>query len=522
MGHAATLKDFIDRAARRFPEREAISCAGGEFTFAQLKERTGRLCASLYDLGLKAGDRVAVLMQNCHQHLELLHGVPAGGLTIVPLNWRLAPPELQYVLDDCQARALFVSKEFAPKVEGIRKGLATLQHVVLVDDTKPGYLRYEELIDSAPGLPSVKIGEHDMAYILYTSGTTGFPKGAVLTHRNVIESGVGMVLSIYQGMGADESVLILTPLYHVAGTVMAMTALVSGASTVLMKKAEIPEIFETIQRKKVTRTAVVPFIVYHMLEYPEGHRYDLSSLRTVVYAAAPMPVPLLKRAIERFGYVFAQGYGLTETGPSGTALTIAEHQTALETGKEQILSSAGREMLLCDVRVVDGQGKELPPGEVGEVIIRSPGVMKEYWNNPEATRESLKDGWLYTGDMGRFDEEGYLYLVDRKRDMVITGGENVYPKEVENVLFQHPAVADSAVIGTPDPEWGEKVVAVIVVRPGHSLTAQELIGYCRQRLAGYKCPKLVHFVDELPRNPSGKVLKTELRQQFGGVTTGPR
>jgi acyl-CoA synthetase (AMP-forming)/AMP-acid ligase II len=236
----------------------------------------------------------------------------------------------------------------------------------------------------------------------------------------------------------------------------------------------------------------------------------------VIYAGAPTPVPLLKRALDCFGYIFVQGYGLTETGPSGTVLTAEEHRQAVENGKEHILASVGREMLYCDVRVVDDAGRRLPVNEIGEVTIRSTSVMKAYWGNPEATSQALKQGWFYTGDMGWFDDEGYLYLADRKKDMIISGGENVYPSEVEKILFQHPSVADCTIIGLPDPEWGEKVTAVVVLQPGEQENPEQLTQFCRASLAGYKCPKVVHFVEDLPRNPSGKVLKNDLRRELVG------
>ena len=510
-----TIRAAIDRAAHRFPDKEAIRCTT-KLTFAEFKNRTRNLASSLYRLGLKPGDRVAVFMQNCHQNLELLHGLPAGGLTVVPLNWRLTGSEVEYVLEDCQARALFVSDAFYPLVEGIRPNLKTLQHIVAVGHEGDGLLSYEELTGSDSESKEVAIHEDDRACILYTSGTTGFPKGAVLTHRNLIDSALLGIGFSAAGVSHRDNALIFVPLYHVAGTVTATIALLSGARTVLMKTVDIPKIFETVQSERITRMIVVPFIMHHMVEFPQKDQYDLSSLKTVVYAGAPTPVPLLKKALDCFGYIFVQGYGLTETGPSGTVLTAEEHREAVEKGKEHILGSAGREMLHCDVRVVDDSGGRLPANEIGEVVIRSTSVMKEYWGKPEVTAQAIRDDWFYTGDMGRFDDEGYLYLVDRKKDMIISGGENVYPSEVERVLFRHPSVADCTVIGLPDTEWGEKVTAVVVLKLGTGEDPAQITQFCRASLAGYKCPKAVHFVEALPRNPSGKVLKKNLRQELGG------
>ena len=523
-----TLGRLIDRAARRHAAREWVVCGTERHAYAALAERTARLAGALRARGCAPGDRIAVLSMNCHRALELLHGLPAAGLVAVPLNFRLTGVELEYILRDSGARALFAGSDFLETVLPLAARLPELREIVVLDGAADATgaraaaasappASYETLLAeggeadrAAPG-----IGEDDPAFIMYTSGTTGFPKGAVLSHRNVIDAahwGVGH--SAFAGIGPEDRVLVPVPLYHVAGTVTALCALLAGATAVLMRRPDIGELFSTVERERVTRMTVVPFLVQAMVESSGAERRELGSLQSVLYAGAPMPVPVLERAIERFGPRFVQAYGLTETGPSGTVLTATEHRRAIETGKREILSSVGREMLHCDVEVTDDAGRALPAGEIGEVRIRGSSVTSGYWNNQKATAESLRDGWFLTGDMGRFDAEGYLYLVDRKKDMIVSGGENVYPKEVETVLHEHPAVVDCAVLGLPDDRWGERVTAVVVTTA--EVEAGDLIAHCRERLAGFKCPKDVRFVEALPRNPSGKVLKRELRETLAG------
>jgi long-chain acyl-CoA synthetase len=509
-----TLRDLLDRAARRHAGRPAI-LGPTRLTHVELRERARRFAAALRGLGIEPGARVALLMRNCAEYLELLHGLPAGGFVVVPLNWRLAEPELAAILRDADASVLVTSEEYLPRASKLCALPPPLCSITTAPGRRDGHLSYDELVAAAPDEWLGKVAPDDVAYILYTSGTTGAPKGVVLTHRSVVHSAVlGVAHDVFQDLSHDDRFLVFVPLYHSAGTVTAVAALAFGAAVYPMASFEVDEVFAIIARERITRMTAVPFVLFHMVEYPADRPVDTSSLQTILYAGAPTPVPTLIKAIERFGPVFAQAYGLTESGPSGTALSIDAHRAALASGRTDILASAGREMIHCDVRIVDDAGRALETGAIGEVAIRSSSVMREYWRQPEATRHALQDRWLRTGDIGHMDGEGYLHLIDRKKDMIITGGENVYPAEVEKVLAEHPALAEAAVFGVPDPEWGERIAVAFVPRSGARLAVEDLVGFCRERLAGYKCPRLVRQVESLPRNPSGKVLKRELRRLF--------
>jgi fatty-acyl-CoA synthase len=475
-----TLGDIPRRNARRFPRKPAF---GGR-TWAEVDARVNRLANAL---DVAPGERVAILAHNDPRYLETYWALAKLGAIAVPLNFRLLSDERAALLAHADVSGMIVGPEY-PGTAGwtLRFG----------DE-------YEALLErSSPEPPGDGPGADDPFAIMYTSGTTGLPKGAVVTHGN-LESNVYNQAIADKADPSDVN-LTVTPLYHMGALFMATTYTALGCTNPILERFEPGEVLAAIERERATTCLLVPTMLNSLLHAPTFGDHDLSSLRLVFYGGGPMPLPVLRRAIETIGCSFTQGYGLTET-IEATFLVAADH--ALDAGDR--LASAGREAVNAEVRVVDFEGTELPPGERGEIVIRSPSVIREYWRAPEATAAAIQDGWFHTGDIGRRDEDGYLYVVDRLKDVIISGGENVYPKDVEDVLYTHPAVDEVAVIGTPDEHWGEVVTAVVVTR--ETVAAEELLEHCRERLAGYKRPRLVRFVDALPRNPSGKILKRELR-----------
>lgn len=497
------VDDLLLRNARLYPQREGLVFAGKRFTYQRMGDRVLRLGQALLHLGVKSGERVAVLSGNHHAFVELYFGVPHVGAVLTTINYRLQPPEVAYILNDCGARLLFVEDRFYGLVEPILKS-TPVEHAVVIGESKGQ--DYESLIAAASAKPAgVARTPEDVCFQLYTSGTTGNPKGAMTTHKNWIFDCVGCALAV--GMTSKDRYLIAPPLYHAAAGVATVFCMVNGVPITLMKDF-VPDLVPVlIEQERCTRALLVPVMINFVLQSPEVKKRDLSSLLSVVYGAAPITESLLHAARETLQCDFWQAFGQTESVAVLTMLAPEEHEG-------ERLKSCGREILFCEVKVVDEEERELPPGEIGEIIARGPMVMKGYYNLPEETAKTLRGGWLHTGDMGCKDEAGFVYIKDRKKDMIISGGENIYPAEVENALAKHPAVLEAAVIGVPDEKWGESVLAVAVKKPGQEVSSEELVRFCRDHLAHYKCPQRVAFSDALPRNPSGKVLKTVLREPY--------
>jgi long-chain acyl-CoA synthetase len=478
------LGDIPRRNARRFPRKPAF--AG--YTWAEVDARVNRLANAL---DVAPGERVAILAENDHRYLETYWALSKRGAIAVPLNYRLLEDELARLVAHAEVSGMFVGPGY--------RGMSGWT-IAFGDD-------YEALLErSSTEPPSGGPGADDPFAIMYTSGTTGLPKGAVVTHGN-LES------NVYNQAIADKADpgdvnLTVTPLYHMGALFRATTYTALGCSNPILERFEPAGVLAAIERERATTCLLVPTMLRMVLDDPSFGEHDLSSLRLVFYGGGPMPPPVLRRAIDAIGCGFTQGYGLTET-IEATFLVADDHALDGEPARERRLASAGREAVNAEVRVVDADGRDLPPGEIGEILIRSPSVIREYWRAPELTAQTIVDGWFHTGDAGYRDEDGYLFVVDRIKDVIISGGENVYPKDVEEVLYAHPAVAEVAVIGTPDETWGEVVTAVVV--PRGPVEAEALIEHCRTRLAGYKRPRAVRFTDALPRNPSGKILKRELR-----------
>jgi acyl-CoA synthetase (AMP-forming)/AMP-acid ligase II len=499
-----TLAGFLREHARTDPDRTAIDDGRQVFTYGDLDRRSSQAAQALRAAGVRPQDRVALLDKNGVEFFDLLFGCSKLGAVDVTLNWRLTPPELAFVLEHSQARVLVVGEEFAPLVEQIVPAGVT---VVRGGAEYDGWLAAQPADD-----PAVAGAGDDVVMQLYTSGTTGRPKGAMLTNDNVwsLVSQTAPVLDL----GPSSQHLVVMPLFHIGGSGLALMGLYAGCRTVLKRDFVPADVIATLRGERITNALFVPAMLNVLTTVPGAADAPYPDLRSIVYGASPITEDVLQRAMTTFGCGFVQVYGLSETSGLVSTLSAQDHQPGPR--RSQLLRSAGRPYPWVEVQVVDVMTEQvLPPGQVGEVWTRSPSVMKGYWRQPDATEEVMAaDGWFRTGDAGYLDEQGYLYLTDRLKDMIVSGGENVYPAEVENVLAGHPAVADVSVIGVPDERWGETVKAVVVAAPGAELDPADLIRHARAALAGFKCPTSVDVVDVLPRNPSGKVLKRELRAPY--------
>jgi acyl-CoA synthetase (AMP-forming)/AMP-acid ligase II len=509
------VSDIPEIAAHHAADKPALLFQDRRWTFAQLRDRSWQLSNALLTLA-KPHDRVAILAENCPEYTEAYYGVPGAGMGLVFLNYRLAPRELVYILNDSAPSVLLVQPKYLETIRKIRPELTSVQHVVVIGDGAADAFAYEELIARGkPHAPPVRPDENDLAWLLYTSGTTGLPKGAMLSHRNLLAA---MLNAMSGGAEAppDEICLFMFPQFHVAGYVMPMYHL-RNWPVVLLDVFDAVNFLKAVERHRVTSAPIAPTMLAMLLENPETQKYDLSSLRSLGYGASSMPLEVLRRARRQWpGVGFATGFGMTELAGNVMSLSKDDHERAAEQDLE-ILRSVGRQMPLARVRVLLEDNSDAPPNVPGEIVVKGDQVLTGYWNNEKATKESFIDGWFRTGDVGRWDENGYLYIVDRKKDMILTGGENVYPREVEEVLYTHPAIVEAAVIGIPDPKWGESVVAVLHVRDSEPAPA-EIIAFCKERIASYKKPRFVAFVAELPKNASGKVLKRELRARIADGT----
>lgn len=486
-------------------------------SWRELNARACRLANALRKLGLQRGDRVALLARNSHQWVEALFGLAKIGAVSVTVNYRLTAPEVEYIVNDAGARAILCGASEAETARTVANKVDSVRWLIGVNGAAgSGIEEYEALLASGEASePQLEapLSFHEPAMLLYTSGTTGFPKGAVYTHGSLL---VGMFVHVHAiGSRRTHRVLLPSPLYSAAGIAGIYCAVFVGSQIALLN-FEAQLALDTIQRERITFTNLVPTTIQMLLAREDIGNYDLSSLEVLLYGGSPIPEPVLRNALVRLpNCSFRQTFAATETGCSGTVLEPREHREALENpALAQRLLSCGRPQVCVDVQVFGEDGQVLPPGEVGEIGVRTEANMIGYWNNPEATARAIRDGWVFTGDLARLDEDGYVYLVDRKNDLIVSGALNVYPSEVERVLFTHPAVYECAVIGVPSEQWGEAVKAIVVVRAGRTLTETELLTHCEGQLAGFKKPKSVEFVAKLPRNLTGKILRRELREQY--------
>jgi len=475
-------------------------------SYGELWLRANRVANGLSALGLQPRSRVAILTGNNDFFFEIWLGAALGNFVLAPINARLAPPEVAFIVNDSQAKVLFVDEPFlgltadiAESLTGIRETISFGPHTEwpAYPEWRDGQASDHRQKSIDPGMTTVQ---------MYTSGTTGFPKGVELNHSS-------MLACIRSMMGQEawapgEVALVTAPLFHTAGSAWAGCALQSGGTIVLLREVTAAAILQTIEANAVTQALLVPAVIQMVLQLPECATTDFSSLKRMLYGASPIPVPVLRRAVETFGCEFEQGYGLTETVGPVAMLRPADHVG------DRKMQSCGKAVPGVEIRVVDSDGQDCATGDVGEIIVAGVQVMNGYWRRPDDTADAIQNGWLHTGDAGFFDSDGYLYIHDRLKDMIVSGAENVYPAEVERVLAEFPGVAEVAVIGVPDERWGEAVKAVVVEEPGTTLVGKDIIEYARQHIAHFKCPKSVDIINSLPRNPSGKVLKKELRKPY--------
>jgi long-chain acyl-CoA synthetase len=507
-----TIADLVRVHGRERPDKPAITFEGRTVTFADLDRRSNQVANALAAEGVGAADRVAILDKNSLEYFELLFGGAKVNAANVAVNWRLAPPEIAQILEDSDAKVLVVGQEFAPVLDAIADGLTAAKKIVVVGG-HAGYDAYEEWVDAQPATDTgIEAAPDDVGFQLYTSGTTGLPKGVMLTHDNLFS--LLPVAVPDWGFREDGVNLVAMPLFHIGGSGYATVGLFVGCHTILMREVDPAAMLALIPERRVTNMFAVPAVLQFMLMVPGVNEMDFSSLETVVYGASPISVEVLAGSIKTFGCNFIQAYGMTETTGAIVCLMPEDHD--VDGPNAHRLRAAGKALAGVELRIVDPDtGEDAKTGEVGEIWARTRQNMKGYWKKPDETANTVTpDGWLKTGDAGYLDDDGYLYIHDRVKDMIITGGENVYPAEVENCLMSHPGVADVAAFGIPSERWGETVQALVVKAAGADPTPEEIIAFARERLAHFKCPTAVGFVESLPRNPSGKILRRELRAPF--------
>ncbi len=506
-----SLPGLIERAARLNPTGIATRYAGREHSWTEVGDRVARLAGALRNFGFEEGDRLALLSLNSARYYESVFAIPWAGYCVVPLNTRWALPENSYAVNDSGSRAVLFDDAFTDQAQQLLVEVEALKIAVYAGngDCPEWAQSYETLIaGSDPILPSTRGGD-DMAGIFYTGGTTGFPKGVMQSHRAIWASAIGALPDF--NMNQESVYLHVAPMFHMADFAGSMGLTLACGTNVVLQSFDAGEVLRTLGEDKISHTLMVPAMIKMVFQHPDVTSADVASLEVLMYGASPMPATTLEHCMSIWpGVGLVQAYGQTELAPVITTLSAADHR---EGGEK--LKSAGRPTAVSDVRVVDEQGQDCPRGESGEIAVSGPHTMIGYWKKTAETAKAMQDGWVLTGDAGYFDDNGYLFIVDRVKDMVVTGGENVFTTEVENAVISHEAVMDVAVIGIPHEEWGEAVHAIVILNEGQSVTEEELIAHCRTQIAGYKLPKGITFRREpLPLSGAGKVLKTELRKPF--------
>ena len=508
-----TVAEWLRRAAQRWPDALAFVDGDRRFSYAKFNERANQHANGLLALGLKRGDRVAVLVNNTIEPVEALAACAKTGMVHVPINFRLSPREVTTTLEHSGSRLLFVDAEYAKSVPPRTAG-SKLEHVIVIrpGDVDSPYERW--LAEQSAAEPTIDVTGDDDFIICYTSGATGTSKGVL--HQQKQSVAHAPVVNMYYEIDGTSKLLLVYPHNSIASINMFyVPAWLVGASVVLTDQRHFnaDRWLELVEREKVTHCHLVPTMLFRVLESARLPSTDVSSLRTIGYGSAPMPTERVERLMEVFGNILIQGYGMTEVSSIAAILDKKDHLDAIRHHRER-LNACGRAAFGCELRVVDDDGHDVPTGETGEIVFRGPQLMSGYWRDPEKTAETIKGGWLYSGDMARLDAEGYLYIVDRKKDLIISGGANISSREVEEVLYWHPSVREAAVVGRPDEEWGERPHAFISLFAGASTAPAELVAFCRERIAHYKCPDTIEIIDELPKNALGKMLKTELRSRL--------
>jgi fatty-acyl-CoA synthase len=508
------LHSHLDYWAREQPGAEFAAQGDARFTYREAVEAVNRLANAIVSSGLRVADRMAILARNRIEYVLLYFAASKAGVVPVPLNHRLTPPQWAYILNDAQARLVLCAGEWVAAMQALRGELKTVERFVALDAARaPGWEGYRDWVARQPtSSPDIHPGEAADLYQMYTSGTTGHPKGAVLTQR-AVAANIMQVALVCRGEPGERSLVVL-PLFHAAAVPTTFAPVSWGGALYIMEQFDPAAVVRTLSEAGIGHATLVPAMIQAcLLAGPDvaGRRSD--QLRTIYYGASPISEETLRRALEGFPGHFIQSYGLTEATQAVSFLLPGDHRRALAE-RPDLLLSAGRPAVGTEVRIVDLEDRPVPAGTIGEIVVRGPQLMRGYWNRPGETAAALRAGWLHTGDAGTLDDEGYLYVKDRVKDMIVSGGEDIYPIVVENVLYQHPAIAEAAVIGVPDARWGEAVKAIVVLREGAAASAEEIVEFCRGRLAGFERPRSVELVEALPRTPSGKVLKRVLREPY--------
>ncbi len=513
--------DFLTISSAICPDRDAIVFEGKRITYSQINQRVNKLGNALAKAGIKKGDRVAMLQVNCPECLETYFAAARLDAIYVPLNFRAKEDELSYMLEHSEAQVLLVGKRYLDMVRAILPGLPKIKQCISLEDKTADMQFYADIINSASDDEVVAdIGDEDVTILMYTAGTTGRPKGVPLRHSGFVSYVMSNVDPASPDM--EERNLLTVPLYHVAGIQAMLAAIYGGRTLVMMRQFEVNDWMKAVQQERATRAMLVPTMLKQVVDNPDFDKYDLKSMKVITYGAASMPFEVITKAMKMLPWVrFINAFGQTETASTITALGPEDHViegTEEEKQKKlkRLASSIGKPLPDVEVKVLGDNGETLPPGQVGDIVAKGPRIMSGYWQDEEKTRKAFTpDGWLITSDRGWMDEDGYIYLAGRGDDMIIRGGENISPEEVENALYSHPKVEEAAVIGVTDPEWGQIPKAVVVLKKGQTATEEEIMEHCRAKLASFKRPRAVVFVNELPRNTMGKVLRKKLRETYG-------
>ena len=514
MTHGVTdILQSLRAAVEAVPDKAAFTFEGRVTDFATFDRHTDQVAAALHAAGIGPGERIAYVGKNSDVFFEALYGAMKEGVVVVPVNWRLAGPEIAVIIEDSEARLVLVGPEFSELMASILPTLPRVETLLAAEGGHAVWPSFGDWRDAQPATaPAHTVTPDDVAIQLYTSGTTGRPKGVMLAHRNFtsnIAAGEAAALPWNQWVNGDSAVQAM-PVSHISGAGWGIIAVHHGATCHIQRQFDLDATFDMIEHHRISKIFLVPAALQFLVRHPRADNIDFSCIREMGYGASPIPLALLRECMGVMGCGFVQFYGMTETTGTIVALPPEDHDPA---GTPR-MRAAGKPLPWVEVRIVDAAGNEVAPGQVGEITTRSGANMVGYWRRPEETAKTIRDGWLYTGDAGFLDADGYLFIHDRVKDMIISGGENVYPAEVESALSDHPSIAEVAVIGVPDDKWGESVKAVVVLRQGAELSEDALIGWSRERVAGFKAPKSVDFADVLPRNASGKLLKRELRAPY--------